>query len=363
MHTTPSTPDPLKHGIYAAHLTRQEHQALRKMPYDDLNPEIAILRLTIARLLDYYNHNKDVETAVLISNAITHAARALNTLIRTHTQLDDDRYRDPLDEALKMALHEEPFYLTGDPPPYRETLPELSPEEEELYRQVLNPDPEPDIKKHPTHFRPIRRRPHRRPILIPPSLSHKYGPKARKSAPAPKPPKPAPPAKQPATSDPETDPLKFKPIEFASRTRGNTAPHTPHDLPGSPRPYVESRPTYEPSPARSKIADPASPKPKKLASPSSRRDTASFTPEVLPGQPFPASPASKPRPSHEPTTRRSIIADPSTPKPKKFASKPATSSSRKKDYPARRASEPTPARSKITAHPTPKPHRHPRDKP
>ena len=330
MHTTPSTPDPLKHGIYAAHLTRQEHQALRKMPYDDLNPEIAILRLTIARLLDYYNHNKDVETAVLISNAITHAARALNTLIRTHTQLDDDRYRDPLDEALKMALHEEPFYLTGDPPPYRETLPELSPEEEELYRQVLNPDPEPDIKKHPTHFRPIRRRPHRRPILIPPSLAHKYGPKARKSNPAPKQPKAAPAAKQPTktTADPETDPIKFKPIEFASN------------------PAISS---------------------------SRKKDTASLTPDVLPGTPCPASPITKPRPTHEPTpTRLSKITDPTAPKPKKITSNPATS---RTPYPKKGTATPCPyAKSTPTSEsrhtnqptsdrPSPKTHRHPRDKP
>ena len=161
MRTTSDTPDPLKHGIYAPRLTRQELNALRKMPYDDLNPEIAILRLTIARLLDYYNQNKDVETAVLISNAITHAAKALNTLIRTHTQLDDDRYRDPIDEALNTVLNAEPFYITGDPPPIPTEMPELdlTPDEERYMHELFQVEPDP-AAKHPTHFRSLRR--HRR---------------------------------------------------------------------------------------------------------------------------------------------------------------------------------------------------------
>ena len=156
--------DPLKHGIYAMRLSRQELNSLRKMPYDDIGPEIAVLRLMISRMLPRCTAEKDDQTAAILMNSITHAARSLNTLIRTYAQLDDDRQNSTLDQALHAALAEEPFYLTGDPPPPSDTPPDphLTPEEEERWREIFEVVPHyPADARHPTHFRPLRRQPSR----------------------------------------------------------------------------------------------------------------------------------------------------------------------------------------------------------
>ena len=94
-----STPDPLKHGLYGRIITRQDLAALRKMPCNDLSPEIAVLRLMIASLLELKNEQKDVESTVLISNAITRAIRALFTLVNIHIDLKQDRLNSTPEQA------------------------------------------------------------------------------------------------------------------------------------------------------------------------------------------------------------------------------------------------------------------------
>ena len=103
----------LKHGLYARRYKPDEIKDLRKMPFDDLRQEIALLRVTLNRLAGLLEQSPDDETKIKYTNAATNAALAIGTLIRAHSILAGTY--TPLDDALESALTTlDPYYQQDD---------------------------------------------------------------------------------------------------------------------------------------------------------------------------------------------------------------------------------------------------------
>ena len=103
----------LKHGLYAKRYKPDEVKSLRKMPFDDLRQEIALLRVTLDRISGLLEKAQDDETKIKYTTAATNAALAIATLIRSHSILAGTY--TPLDDALEKALMSlDPYYTQDD---------------------------------------------------------------------------------------------------------------------------------------------------------------------------------------------------------------------------------------------------------
>jgi len=103
----------LKHGLYAKRFKPEEVNALRKMPFDDLRQEIALLRVTLDRIAGQLDAAPDADTRAKLSTAATTAALAIGTLMRSHSILAGTY--TPLDDALEKALMQiDPYYQQDD---------------------------------------------------------------------------------------------------------------------------------------------------------------------------------------------------------------------------------------------------------
>ena len=103
----------LKHGLYAKRFQPDEVKSLRKMPFDDLRQEIALLRITLDRIAGLLEHAPDDDTKIKYISAATTASLAVATLVRAHSILAGTY--TPLDDALEKALLEiDPYYRHDD---------------------------------------------------------------------------------------------------------------------------------------------------------------------------------------------------------------------------------------------------------
>ena len=140
MARTTRSPNPFKDSPYLPYISKAELNGLRKMPLADLDQEIGALRISIGRLMKLGLDEQDVEAQTRIARGVALLVNALNTSLRTRDLLFGSY--SPLDEALKAALHEEPFYLSGPPPEPSDTPPvEPTGAEAERWRQVFALEP------------------------------------------------------------------------------------------------------------------------------------------------------------------------------------------------------------------------------
>jgi len=107
--------DALKHGLYAKHFSPAEQAELRRMPPDDYQHEIYMMRVAVKNLFEIQMrlHEKvesvlnskepiDVEALTKITNSLSLAVTALNTTARTYALFNgaDTSLNDSFDEAL-----------------------------------------------------------------------------------------------------------------------------------------------------------------------------------------------------------------------------------------------------------------------
>lgn len=105
----------LKHGLYAKRFKPDEIQALKKMPFDDLRQEIALLRVTLDKISGLLENASEDDAKARYINAATNAALAIGTMVRAHSILAGTY--TPLDDALEKALSEiDPYYTQDDIP-------------------------------------------------------------------------------------------------------------------------------------------------------------------------------------------------------------------------------------------------------
>jgi len=105
----------LKHGLYAKHFSPEEQTRLRKMSPEDYRHEIAMMRLAVSNLFQIQvqlhkmveealrdKQSCDVEALSKISNSLSLAVTALNTVARTHALLNgtDTSVNDAFEDAL-----------------------------------------------------------------------------------------------------------------------------------------------------------------------------------------------------------------------------------------------------------------------
>ena len=120
----------LKHGLYAKHFSPEEQTRLRKMSPEDYRHEIAMMRLAVSNLfqIQIQLHKMveealrdkqpcDVEALSKISNSLSLAVTALNTVARTHALFNgtDTSVNDAFEEALNgLSIFLDDTYLSED---------------------------------------------------------------------------------------------------------------------------------------------------------------------------------------------------------------------------------------------------------
>ncbi len=140
MSSTPRRPHPFQHGLYLPYLTKSEAAGVRKAALLEVQQEIGVLRVSIARLLKLGMEEKDVEAQTKIARGVALLVNTLNTSLRTHELLFGSY--SALDEALELALEAEPFYLSGTPPDLPKGPPvEPTGEEAARWRQIFAVSP------------------------------------------------------------------------------------------------------------------------------------------------------------------------------------------------------------------------------
>ena len=119
----------LKHGLYAKHFSPEEQTRLRKMSPEDYRHEIAMMRLAVSNLFQIQvqlhkmveealrdKQSCDVEALSKISNSLSLAVTALNTVARTHALFNgtDTSGNDAFEEALNgLSIFLDDTYLSG----------------------------------------------------------------------------------------------------------------------------------------------------------------------------------------------------------------------------------------------------------
>jgi hypothetical protein len=92
----------LKHGLYAQRFTDIDRTQLRAMSESDLRFEIAMLRVTIDRILGELEKSRAMDKRLPLYGSLMNAVTTLNTTVRTHALLngDDDHTLVAIEEAL-----------------------------------------------------------------------------------------------------------------------------------------------------------------------------------------------------------------------------------------------------------------------
>lgn len=94
----------LKHGLYAQRFTEIERGHLKRMPELDLAQEVALLRVTIDRIMQKAESAEKIDDKAKLWNSLTLALTALTTMVRTQNLITGNNKET--EQAILDALAE-----------------------------------------------------------------------------------------------------------------------------------------------------------------------------------------------------------------------------------------------------------------